>query len=154
MEANRPAGRLVVITPGAHWPSWLLRYRELGAGDAVIAHDSGETLAGFLDRVKIAAVELDALDLAPQSLLLCLPEPREDAVEEAEDVARKLSSLTTLREIVLVSCDAAQDGRRLTRLQRALHKRSKRIAVRIEAPQPSARKVRDALPVHRSHPAV
>ncbi|HEY6556174.1 MAG TPA: hypothetical protein VI072_02835 [Polyangiaceae bacterium] len=140
------AGRLVVIAPGAHWPSWVLSYRDLGPGDALIAHDSVETLAALLDRVQIAAVDMDALDLAPASLLLCLSEPREDSIEEADDVARKLSSLPTLREIVLVSCAAAgtQDGRRLHRLRRALHKRSmkrsKRVSVRIEAPQPSARK--------------
>lgn len=157
-EIIEPVGRLIVIAPGAHWPSWLLRYRELGPGDAVIAHDNGETLGAFLDRVKIAAVELVALDLAPQALLLCLPEPRDGSVEAAEEVASKLSSLTALREIVLVSCDGAgaRDGRRAQHLRRALRERLKHVAVRVEAQRPSGRKVRDAAYalVHRLHPGV
>jgi hypothetical protein len=143
-EANRPTGRLIVMTQGARWPSWFLRYRDLGPGDAVIAHDSGEALPAFLDRAKVSAVELTALGVAPQVLYLCLPESDEASLEQAEDVVRALVSRTHAREIVLISsgADGERDGRRLHRLQRALSKVAK---VHVEAPRPSARQVaRDA----------
>jgi hypothetical protein len=153
-EANRPAGRLIVIAQGARWPSWFLRYRDLGPGDAVIAHDSGEALSAFLDRAKVSAVELTALGVAPQVLFLCLPESDDASLAQAEEVARALVSRTGAREIVLISSGAegARDGRGLHRLQRALTKVAK---VHVEAPRPSARKVaRDAAAslVHRLNP--
>ena len=154
-EANRPAGRLIVLTQGARWPSWFLRYRDLGPGDAVIAHDSGEALSAFLDRAKVSAVELAALGVAPHVLFLCLPESGDAALsQQAEEVARALVSRTHAREVVLISSGAegARDGRGLRRLQRALSTVAK---VAVEAPRPSARTVaRDAAAslVHRLNP--
>lgn len=156
-DAVRPAGRLIVVAQGARWPSWLLRYRDLGPGDAVIAHDSGEALTAFLDRAKITALELSALGVAPQALLFCLPESDGKSVDQTEDIARALVSRTGAREVVLISSgiEGARDGRRLHRLQRALSKVSRDLTVRVEAPRSSARKVaRDAAfsLVHRLNP--
>ena len=156
-EAERPAGRLIVITQGARWPSWLLRYRDLGPGDAIIAHDNGEPMSGFLNRATSSAAELSALGVAPHSLFLCLPESDEQSADRVEDVARALVSRTGTREVVLVSAGSAgaRDGRRLHRLQRALKKVAKHLTVRVEAPRLSARKVaHDAALslVHRLNP--
>ncbi|HMJ13713.1 MAG TPA: hypothetical protein VK524_19985, partial [Polyangiaceae bacterium] len=149
-EAQEPAGRLIVMAQGACWPSSILRYRDLGPGDAVVAHDSIEALGAFLNRVRMAAADLDALGLAPRALFLCLPDGNDEWADKAEHFARVLATLHSVREVVLTCGNALSDAGELRQLQRAIASSREDLVVRVEA-SAASRSVRKALPVE-PHP--